>query len=158
ETHGFSPTIGKRIAALEAQKADIASRLTAAQQKAAHPLRDAWGECQSLLAVLASAPDPRDARLRLRCTLGRIVESIWMLIVPRRRDRLCAVQIWFTGGKRCRSYFIFYKSASFQRKGQWWAHSLAEVVRPGELDLRDRDHARRLEEALASLDLRAVEE
>jgi DNA invertase Pin-like site-specific DNA recombinase len=151
--HGFSPTIGKRIAALDARKADLAGRLAAARQKAANPLTEAWGEAKTLLDALDGAPDPRDARLRLRGALRRIAESIWLLIVPRGRDRVCAVQVIFAGGKRCRSYLILSRTASFQRKSSWLAHSLAEVVQPGDLDLRQPAHALRLVERLEVLDL-----
>jgi hypothetical protein len=47
--------------------------------------------------VLANA-HPQDVRLRLRAALRRIIDSIWLLVVPRGRDRLCVAKVRFTGG------------------------------------------------------------
>src|SRR5262249_32734685 len=100
DAHGFSVTIGKRVQALEQRKRELAPRLAEARQKAAHPLSEAWGETKSLLATLNAAPDQRDARLRLRSALRRIIESIWLLVDSRRgKVRLTAAQIWFAGGR-----------------------------------------------------------
>jgi DNA invertase Pin-like site-specific DNA recombinase len=158
---GFSPTIGRRITALEARKADLAARLAEAREKAAHPLSETWGQTQSLLAIIASAPDPADVRLRLRTALRRIVDAIWLLVVPRGADRLCAVQIWFADRKRCRSYVVFHQAArgnqSARREGCWRYLSLASVIKVGDLDLRRRDHAARLEKVLTTLDLSELE-
>jgi DNA invertase Pin-like site-specific DNA recombinase len=143
EAHGFSATIGKRIAALEAKKANLAEKLAEARLLAAHPLSESWGEAQSLAEALATAPDPQDARLRLRSALRRIVESMWLLVVPRGRDRLAAVQMWF--GKRQRDYLIFHRPASYHREAKTTVHSETFGVKPGDLDLRRRDQAARLE-------------
>lgn len=109
------------------------------------------------LAILDNAPDPQDARLRLRSALRHIISDIWLLIVPRGRARLAAVQVWFTDGKRRRDYLLFHRparaNASARTDEQWWARSLAAVAEPGDLDLRNRDHAARLEAALLALDL-----
>jgi DNA invertase Pin-like site-specific DNA recombinase len=157
EAHGFSPTIGKRIASLEALKRDLAARLAEARQKALHPLSETWGEARSLIGALAEAEDPADARLRLRSALRRIVDSIWLLVVPRGRDRLCAVQVWFAGGNRRRDYLILNRSprgnAHGTIPGGWTAHSLAGDAAAGDLDLRQPAHAERLEERLEALDL-----
>ena len=110
-----------------------------------------------MLAMLDAAPDLDDARLRLRSALRRIIDSIFMLIVPRRADRLAAVQIWFTGGKRHRDYLILHRPPRSNGKkrveGQWWVRSLADVTKPGALDLRNPDHAARLEKALLEVEL-----
>jgi DNA invertase Pin-like site-specific DNA recombinase len=164
DANGFSPTIGKRVAALEARQADLNSRLTAARQKAAHPLSEAWGETKSLLEVVDTAPDQTDARLRLRACLRRVISEIWLLVVPQGRDRLAAVQVWFADGKRCRSYLILHRpphvsgSAGKRTEGGWWPHSLTKVVKPGALDLRKRADAAKLEAVLAALDPAALAE
>jgi len=108
------------------------------------------------MAALAEAPDPEDARLRLRAALRRITEVAMLLIVPRGHDRLCAVQFHFREGKR-RDYLIHYRPAS-KRFGKaapaiCSARSLADAVDPGTLDLRKSDHAARLEKVLATLPL-----
>jgi hypothetical protein len=97
----------------------------------------------------------------LRAALRRIVKEIWILVVPKGRDRLAAVQIWFAGGERHRDYFIFHRpprsNGKATKPGFWQAWSLAEVAVPGNLDLRDRQHAKRLEAALTTLDLAAMD-
>jgi hypothetical protein len=153
EANGFSPTIGQRIAALEARKQDVAARLADARARAAHPVSESWGDCQSLIGVLTGAADPVEVRLRLRSALRRIVEDMRILVLPLRRDRLVAVQIWFAGGKRNRSYMIAYRPAGNRRPGGWRCWSFAEAGMPTDaLDLRKKSHAARLEKASSSLD------
>jgi DNA invertase Pin-like site-specific DNA recombinase len=164
--NGFSPAIGKQVKALEDRKADLAARLIEARQSAAYPLSEAWGECQTLAGALYGAADPRDARLRLRSALRRVVESVWLLVVPRGMARLWAVQVWFVGGKRQRSYLVRYEpkrgasqpgssgrgSGCKGRPEHWAARSLADVAGPADLDLRRKADAAALEKLLASLD------
>jgi DNA invertase Pin-like site-specific DNA recombinase len=155
---GFSAAIGERITLLEARQRDLAARLAEARHKAAHPLSETWGEFQSLAAALEAAPDPEDFRLRLRSSLRRIAEGMSLLVVPRGKVRLAAVQIDFTGGRR-RSYLIYYRPA--QRPGGrpippalWW-RSLVEVAKSGDLDLRQQDHVEKLMAVLESTPLSA---
>jgi hypothetical protein len=94
--------------------------------------------------------------LRLRGLLRQAIESIRVVIVPRRSIRLAAVQIRFGAGKnkdKVRDYLITYKAAGNGREGGWWARSLSAVAVPGDLDLRNAEHAARLAEALAAVDL-----
>jgi hypothetical protein len=152
EAHGFSPTIGQRVAKLEARKQDVAARLAEARARAAHPASESWGECQSLIGVLAAAPDPLEARLRLRSALRRIVEDMRVLVLPRGQDRLVVVQIWFAGGKRNRSYMIAYRTAGNRRPA--WPPRAESFTLPGtgrKLDLRRLDDARRLEVEIGQL-------
>jgi DNA invertase Pin-like site-specific DNA recombinase len=159
EANGFSPAIGKRVTFLEARKAELAEKLAAARERAAHPLSECWGEAQSLISALDSAPDPEGARLRLRSALRRIVESIWLLVVPRGRDRLCAVQIWFAGGERHRDYLILHRPPKANGKatqpGRWGCTALKDIV-SGDLDLRNPADAKILEPVLAALDVGEV--
>jgi hypothetical protein len=148
DAHGFSATIGKRVTDLEARKAGLAADLAEARIRAAHPLSETWGECQSLLAALENAPDPMDARIRLRAALRRIVDSIWLLVVPRGQDRLCAIQVWFAGGKRHRDYLVLAG-----RNGPPLAGSLADVAKRRDRDLRQPDAVLGLEEELVQEDL-----
>src|SRR5262249_28443028 len=107
--------------------------------------------------TLDNAPDPADARLRLRATLRHMIDSIWLLVVPRGFDRLAAVQIWFAGCKRRRDYLILHMrtraNGQVRTPGDWRVWSLADVVEEGDLDLRDRADAEALEGVLAGLDL-----
>jgi DNA invertase Pin-like site-specific DNA recombinase len=158
DAHGFSATIGKRVTDLEGRKRDLVEQLATARQKAAHPLSETWGEAQTLIAALDAAPDPKDARLRLRAALRRMVEVVQLLVVPRGRDRLAALQIWFAGGKRHRDYIVLHKvpraNRSARVEGGWWARSLPPELAGGQaLDLRKPAHAQALEKRLQNLDL-----
>jgi DNA invertase Pin-like site-specific DNA recombinase len=157
DAHGESATQHARLRAKEAEKKDLAEKLAAARQKAAHPLSESWGECQSLIDTLDNAPDPNDARLRLRAALRHIVDSIWLLVVVRGYTRLVAVQIWFAGCKRRRDYLIYYRrgggNAKSRTPGDWDCWSLSRFVTADSLDIRIPDDARALEEELMEIDL-----
>jgi DNA invertase Pin-like site-specific DNA recombinase len=146
---------------LEARKRELAEKLAEAREKAAHPLSESWGEAQTLLDALQNASDPQDVRLRLRSALKRTVDSIWLLVVAKGRDRLCAAQIWFQGGDRHRDYLIWHRPTRANRaariQGQWWARSLVDVVKPGAMDLRKRQDATKLEKVLSDIDVSGIE-
>jgi DNA invertase Pin-like site-specific DNA recombinase len=158
---GDVPALSRVVRTLEGHRKTLSEQLAAARQKAAYPLSETWGEAQSLLTVIDSAPDPRDARLRLRAALRRIVDSIWLLVVPNGKARLCAVQIWFAGGEKYRNYLIYYQAqvanASRRQASHWWVKSLADVTAPGSLDLRDPAHAARLAAKLEAISLDGVQ-
>jgi DNA invertase Pin-like site-specific DNA recombinase len=160
EEHGESPTIFKRLREQEAKKRELDARLAEARQKAAHPLSESWGECQSLIDALENAADKDDARLRLRSALRRMVDSMVLLVVPRVKDRLAAVQIWFAGGKRHRDYVIWHRPVRGNHRVRIEARSmvvsLATALKLGDLDLRRPEHARRLQKSLERLDLTAL--
>src|SRR5262249_34270038 len=111
-----------------------------ARKRAAHPLSESWGECLSLSDILEAAPDQRDARLRLRSALRRIVDSIWLLVVARGHVRLAAVQIWFAGGKRHRDYLVLHRAPRSngrkRKEGGWLVESLASAFEADDIDLR----------------------
>jgi DNA invertase Pin-like site-specific DNA recombinase len=159
--NGEVAALAKVLREREARKRELVSLLAEARQKAAHPLSEAWGEAHSLLAAIDNAQDPLDARLRLRSALRRVVRDIRLLVVPRGLDRLAAVQVWFVGDCH-RDYFIFHrparangKTTKVRTEEKWWAKSLAEVMAPGDLDLRRPDDARLLQQALATVELPA---
>jgi hypothetical protein len=159
---GDVAALARVLRQLEERKRDLAADLAAAREKAAHPLSESWGEAQTLVDALGSAPDPADARVRLRSALRRIIDSGWLLVVPRGRDRLCALQLWFADCKRHRDYLILHRPPKSNGKatvpGGWWVRSLASDAVPGGLDLRRSEHAARLERVLSSIDLTAPEE
>jgi hypothetical protein len=158
---GDIPSLARALRVLEDRKKDLVAKLADAQAKAANPLADSWGECLSLSSVLDNAPDPEDARLRLRSALRRIVSEIWLLVVPRRLNRLAAVQIYFKGDGR-RDYLITHRPAhhSFagRKEAAWSCHSLTTRVKASKLDLRNRDDAQTLESFLIGVDLKALNE
>jgi DNA invertase Pin-like site-specific DNA recombinase len=161
DEHGESPTLFRRLRTREEQKRDLNARLADAREKAAHPLSEGWGEAQSILGALAAAPDPREARLRLRTALRRIVSAIWLLVVPRGKDRLCAVQMVFAESNKVRHWLILNRrpvaNAASRTEGGWAALSLAAVVKVDGLDLRRPEGVQALLAALERVDLSAVE-
>jgi hypothetical protein len=148
EANGFSPTIGKRVQALEDRKRDLEAELRDARARATCPAAAAWEGFGSLADALGNAPNPTDARLRLRAALRRVVSEIWLLVVPRGSDRLCAVQVFFAGGAR-RDYLIWHRphrnNGKARKEGWWKARSItAEEMAAVGLklfggDLRDPD-------------------
>jgi DNA invertase Pin-like site-specific DNA recombinase len=155
--HGFSPTIGKQITDLETRKLELEEKLADAQRRAQTPMASAWGEAQSLAGAIDNAADPDGIRVRLRTALRRAVESIWLLVVPRGRDRLAVAQIRFAGRGERRDYLLLHRwargGAVRARPASWLCGSLADVARGGDFDLRKRDHAGRLGKVLERLDL-----
>jgi DNA invertase Pin-like site-specific DNA recombinase len=153
---GPSTTLAKVARQLEGQLNDLTSRLKSAQAAAAHPLEYDWGEFGGLAEALESAADPIDARLRLRAVLHRLVDEITLLVVPRGRARLAAVQVWFTGDGH-RDYLILHRPPV--NNGKVWVEggsrswSLADVATLGPLDLRQPADVKKLEAALLALDL-----
>jgi DNA invertase Pin-like site-specific DNA recombinase len=165
DANGFSATIGGHVTTLEARRAVLAAQLEEVNARAAHPAEGAWRDAQDLIDVLDTAPDQADARLRLRGALRRTVDSIWLLVVPRGRARLCGAQVWFRAERgeptECRSYLVFYQAAASRAKDRsprWSVRSFADVLDPADLDLRRREDARDLETALLALDLTPLAE
>jgi hypothetical protein len=159
DAHGDSPALYARLRAKEREKRALAEKLATARQKAAHPRSEAWGAAQTLIGALDAAPDQKDARLRLRSALRHIIDAIWLLVVPRGRDRLCAVQVFF-GDDGCRSYLLYHKptraNGRSRAEGGTWARSFKETSLPEDLDLRSREDASALEKVLLAVDVDAL--
>jgi DNA invertase Pin-like site-specific DNA recombinase len=141
------------LADLGKQKKATIAALDKARTAAASNTADNVGEVVSLAKMFkdAAAEDLPELRRKTRAAIKRIVSSIYVLIVPRGkgRERLVAVQVWFTTGRR-RDYLIFNRAAGYRRPGGWSCRSMTEATA---LDLRRRDHAARLEKVLAALPL-----
>jgi hypothetical protein len=154
----WSPTIGEQITVLESRQRELGEGLAEARQRAEHPLSETWGETQTLLAALDAAADPEDARLRLRAALRQIVEGIWLLVVPRGRDRLAWAQLWFHGKGRRRDYLILHRppraNASSRTPGRAFVESKPQLTAP--CDLRRPEDARKLEARLAAVDVETL--
>jgi DNA invertase Pin-like site-specific DNA recombinase len=142
---------------LDENRKAIEIQLLEARQEAASPLMEAWGQVRSLIDVLDSVPDPEETRVRLRAAIRRIVESVWLLVVRRGSTRLAAVQVWFAGDRKYRDYLILHKAAvatpEARKPSICRVRSLADVVKSGGMDLRDRKHAAALEKILAGVPL-----
>jgi DNA invertase Pin-like site-specific DNA recombinase len=142
-----SPTLGRRVLKLDKEVAELKKELAILRQQESNPLSVAWAESRSLFDVATT----EEHRLRLRELLRTIVESIWILIIPRRSHRLCAVQVFFQGDGT-RDYLIHYQAAAGGRQGFWNARSLKHDL-SGQLDLRNKGHVAALSRMLESVDL-----
>jgi DNA invertase Pin-like site-specific DNA recombinase len=136
------------------RKAAVAA-LEEARAKAANEAGDTLGECLSLVALLRDAGDDgrEDLRRKVRASLARLVARIDLL--PVRRGKLVllvAAQVRFRQGDKRRDYLVHTG-----RRGDWSAASLPPAVTAGlELDLRRRDHARDLAQALEAADIESL--
>jgi DNA invertase Pin-like site-specific DNA recombinase len=149
-----APAAAVRVAKrLESKRDELAKRLAEAHQKQASPLAETWTEMRTLLETLQSMPDGQAARLRLRMLLRRSIEAIYLVVVPQGRNRLCAAQVVFRDRPLRRSYLIMshagHGNRSASRPARWEAKSFASPV--VDLDLRDPQHAAKLEKSLASV-------
>jgi DNA invertase Pin-like site-specific DNA recombinase len=95
DAHGESQALYRRLRSKEAALAEVAEKLAEAKQKKAHPLTAAWGEAKNLLDLLDSAPDPTDARLRLRSALRQVIDRITMKVTTLGRNRVAEVEVRF---------------------------------------------------------------
>jgi DNA invertase Pin-like site-specific DNA recombinase len=151
------------IQGLQAERKEVSERLAGLRQEeeSSKPSAD-LGEAQSLISLLAQAPDDQreDLRRRLKARIRQLVTEIRVLVVRRGRDRLCVAQLWFRAGGRRRDILIYHKAGwsswSHGEKAQWWVRSFADVAAPGDLDLRKAAHVKRLEKVLAAFDPRDV--
>jgi hypothetical protein len=91
--HGDIPVIAEQLRELKTEENETAAKLDEARQRAAKPLSETW---RDLGPLVDCAADP-DARRRLRSAIARVVDSIWMVVVPRGRDRLCSLRVYFRG-------------------------------------------------------------
>jgi DNA invertase Pin-like site-specific DNA recombinase len=156
---GDIAAIAAELRRVEAREAELAARIDESAELTVVPRADRWRNMHTLIDALDGVPEAEreDARLRLRSAVRRNVESVWLLVVPRGRDRLCAAQVYFPGDGH-RDYLIYSKaawaSASGRTEATWSAASLPPRLTASlALDLRRRDHARDLAAALESADI-----
>jgi DNA invertase Pin-like site-specific DNA recombinase len=152
----YSDAVAEVLEQHEEEMKALVDERKAAQQEAACPLDEAWGECKTLLDAIDAAPDQEEARVRLRAALRRIVSGVWCLFVARGASRLAAVQVWFTGDGH-RDYLILHKPATGGsvgvRPARWWVRSLPPALAgTTQFDLRKPGQAADLEQALLAAD------
>lgn len=135
-----SPTWADRVSKYDHEKRTLANELADARQEAATPRSGAWAEAVALMAE--NEPE------RLRAALLATIESVWCLFLKIGTGRVAAVQVHFHGGTS-RSYLIRWSP----RAKPYPVDTFAEVMPGDALDLRKRDHARRLEKVLAAVEV-----
>lgn len=138
-------TIGDECSALRRRLAEI-------RQRESNPRGVAWAEAQTLLDVASDEAH----RLRLRDLLRTIIEGVFVLVVPRRSHRLCAVQIHFRGDGR-RNFLVHYWSAGFCREGGCRVGSPRKLNHRG-LDLSTEAGAKEARDILSTINLDDLDE
>lgn len=113
-------------------------------------------EVKALIDELDTAGDKEDVRKRLRDTLWNCLASVHLLVVPRDRDRVCAVHLRFKEYQSC-NYLILYRHAlgglavkRTPKPAQSAAVVLDSLVNRN-YDLRKREDADELERTLLTL-------
>ncbi len=151
-------TVAAKLAALNTERVKLAAEQAAARREAASPLAESWKEFCSL-ADLLKKDTSEELRVKVRAALRRSIESVYCLFDVRGSLRVAAARVQFASGTS-RSYFILHRAATWgavgERPARWWARSLAEVE-PARLDLRNRDDAAALAQALEAMDLKAIQ-
>src|SRR6202044_3694468 len=79
------------------------------QGPAVVPLTVAWRTMLTLVATLDTAADKIDVRLKLRAAIRRNIDSIWLLVTARGRDRFCAAQVFFSGSMSPQMVYILHR-------------------------------------------------
>src|SRR5262249_34158513 len=157
----YSPMLAEAARQLEAREAELLEQIDENQETVAAPREDAWETMHSLVDLLAATPpgELEDLRLRLRASIRRLISMIFVLVVPRGRSRLVAVQVYFSEGKK-RDYLIYRRptlcntvhgKTRVTLPEETWVRSFAG----GDLDLRRHEHAAKVESLLLGLDLTA---
>jgi DNA invertase Pin-like site-specific DNA recombinase len=147
---------------LEREKGETSKALEAAKAKASHPAAEVLGEAQSLADLLDAAEEGEllPLRTKIKARIADLVEDMRFLVVPRGRDRVAALQVFFRESGLCRDYLMWFSPGRSYGESRvepvCKVGSLAEAVGKGDLDLRDRSHALALEAELLALDLEAL--
>jgi len=151
----LTPLLADEAIALDEEYEGLKEKLAEANARAEHPLSEAWGEQQSLIAAYRTATDPVVVRLRLRERLRETVQQIWLLVVPVGRDRYAAVQIDFHGSEHKRHYVIRFrqgvKTQNFSHPPQWCCESWPSDGPWKGFDLASREDAAVFSAALAAV-------
>jgi DNA invertase Pin-like site-specific DNA recombinase len=139
----------KAAEALDAKEKQLTEKLDDLRRQAGHSNGESWGEAMSLVDALEAAPDPKEARLKLRMLLRQHVTEIRILVVPKSPTRRLAwVQVFFASGVR-RDYLIYCQAAGNHRPASVKVESKPDLTAP--LDLRRRGDALKLKARLAAV-------
>jgi DNA invertase Pin-like site-specific DNA recombinase len=149
---GYSKALSAALRERETAEEQVTGELQEELARTVRPAAKAWKELPTLAKLIQTADDPDDVRLKLRPVLRRLIETAQVLMVRRGSYTVVAVQIFFFGGAR-RDYLIVNQAAGYRRAGGWWCRSLVTTPENGDLDLRQPEHAKRLETVLSAVDL-----
>jgi DNA invertase Pin-like site-specific DNA recombinase len=139
------------------QRKAIQSGLDAAKAAAASPPREVLAETGELIDQLDGARGAvRDElRAKVRAGLRRLIAEAYLLVVPRDRNRIFAVQLQFSRGGS-RAYLIDYRPGEVLDRDWLKRRVISTADLTGlarEFDLRDPKHVRELERVLSVVPL-----
>jgi hypothetical protein len=97
---GYSKAVAAVLRAKEDEAGEVADRLQEELAKESRPVGRAVEELPGLIELVEKEGDA--ARLRLRPVLRSIVDSVWVVITGRGKERWLSAQVWFTNGCLCR--------------------------------------------------------
>jgi DNA invertase Pin-like site-specific DNA recombinase len=156
------------IQRLQGERRQVSQKIAELREEEERQQSADLGAAHSLIDLLSKTPAEKkpELRQRLKARIRQFIASMWVVTVPKGRNRLIALQIWFNDGMRCRDYLILHKPPSRRKQNQssakrhgeasqsstWAARSLARTAAADKLDLRTPRHARRLAKALAGMD------
>jgi DNA invertase Pin-like site-specific DNA recombinase len=147
--------VAAQLAKIETKRKAVAAELATAQQEAANPVSEVWGQARAAGRALAETADD-DARERYRSAIRRAIESVWVLIAPcppNQSARIAAVQVWFKTGAH-RDYLIGYIPGHGRVPSKLLKpRSFASAGQVGDLDFRKPDDAAEVEAWLTTVDV-----
>lgn len=152
ETAGEVSAAVRVLGRLETRRREVAEKLADARQRAANPAGEAFGEVQSLAALVATADEPDEVRLKLRSVLRRVVDTMRLLVVVRGVWRLGVVQVDFQGGTTRRVYAFACCYHRVDKPPVIKVLSGAWASAAGAIDLRVSAGAARVEKLLLAID------
>jgi DNA invertase Pin-like site-specific DNA recombinase len=155
DEHGESPALFARLRKREAQRVQLAAQLAQARARAAHPLSESWGEAQSMLKAVQTAPNQLEARTRLKAGLRRVVEAVYCVFTGGRgQTHLAYVQVLFAGG-RSREYLVCHVPANgngnYKQPAAWSVASWADRWGTGHPKFTLRDNPTRARQIVNAL-------
>jgi DNA invertase Pin-like site-specific DNA recombinase len=142
------------ISDLQDQRRQVIERRAALEREEDTREAGDLGEAQSIIAMLANAPEETraDLRRRLKDRIKQLVDGGSMLVVRRGKSAICALQLRFRASDRRRDYLIVHKPGTRYTEPRWVACSLPADVAAGDLDLRREKDVRDLARLLETID------
>jgi DNA invertase Pin-like site-specific DNA recombinase len=147
---------------LSARRVKLMDELETEKAREAAPLAEAWASVRPLAQAMDEQGWSEAARMRLKAAIARVVDSVWLLVMPAVKgvDRIAAAQCWFKDSDKHRDYLIVVRppkgNASARTPSQWWALALADVMQPGDVNLRKKKDVAAMERGLLGLDLERI--
>jgi DNA invertase Pin-like site-specific DNA recombinase len=141
------------VEALQTEQRQVRERLEELQQERAGDSSAVLKDTHTIIDVLRKAkPEERDElRRRLKLRIRQLISEIRVLIVPKGRARLAAVQVYFAANKRQRSYLVYHEPLV---RSEPLVKDFEDIHDSADLDLRRPDHAARLQRVLEILPIR----